>query len=89
MTATLPTETIVDDEYVHSIHITNNTGDFEVAWHRDNADEVKAAKAAFMQARKDGMLTYRTDRHGNKAEQITSWDPAAEKIVATRQFQGG
>lgn len=82
MTATLSTEE-------HSIHITNNTGDFEVAWHRDNRDEVKAAKAAFNQAVKDKMLIYRTDRHGNKAERITTWDPDAEKIVATRQFVGG
>lgn len=87
MTTTLPPESPVEE--LHSIHITNASGDFEVTWHRDNADEVKAARAAFEQAQKDKMLIYRTDRHGNKAEKMTTWDPAAEKVIATRQHQGG
>ncbi len=47
------------------------------------------AEAAFKSAQDKKMLIYRTDRHGNKAERMTTWDPSAEKIIATPQYVGG
>ena len=32
---------------------------------------------------------YKTDKYGNKAEQMKHWDPTAEKIIATPQYVGG
>jgi hypothetical protein len=74
---------------LHSIHVTDKTGDVETTWHRGNRDEVAAAKAAFDHAQENGMLIYKTDRRGNKGEQMRTWDPTAEKIIAVPQYQGG
>jgi hypothetical protein len=32
---------------------------------------------------------YKTDKYGNKAEQMKRFDPTAEKIIASPQYVGG
>jgi hypothetical protein len=32
---------------------------------------------------------YKTDKYGDKAEQMTTFDPDADKIIATPQYVGG
>lgn len=82
MTSTLPAEK-------NTLAITNASGHFEVSWDPSSPTEVAAARKAFEQAQKDKMLIYSTDRRGNKGEKMAKFDPAAEKIVCTRQYQGG
>jgi hypothetical protein len=72
---------------VHTMHITDRTGDTEIKWRKTSHDEVDLARAAFKAAQDKKMLIYKTD-HGNKAEQMT-FDSDAEKIIATPQYVGG
>jgi hypothetical protein len=49
---------------------------------------VALARAAFNAAKDKKMLIYKTDRHGNKTEKMTTFDETAEKIIATRSTWG-
>ena len=75
----------------HSLHITDASGDTRVMWDPAVADEVSAAKAAFDDAKKRGMLAYAVDPDtgGRSGEVIREFDETKGKIIMVRQTQGG
>lgn len=72
-----------------TLHEMNRTGDSRIEWDPNNPDEVEIAKRAFDALKKKGYLTYRTRRDGSAGEVIRTFDPTAEKILATPQIVGG
>ncbi len=72
-----------------TLHVMNGTGDTRVIWSADNADEVAAARKTFDDLRKKGFLAFSVKRSGDKGEQITTFDPDAEKIILAPPMRGG
>lgn len=72
-----------------TLHVLDDTGDTRIEWNPANPDEVEIARKAFQTAKDKKMLTYRTRADGTAGEQIRTFDPAAERIIATRQIVGG
>ena len=72
-----------------TLHIMDRTGDTRIEWDPSNKTEVKIARAAFDEAKKKKMLTYKVDSRGNRGELIREFDPTAERIIATPQTVGG
>ena len=64
-------------------------GDLKLQWSAGNVEEISAAKKAFEKGKKKGMLFYRQTRLGSKGEQITKFDPDAERIIGVPALRGG
>lgn len=82
--------TIALDKPVSTRHELNSTGDTNITWDPENDTEVGAAREHFARLRGEGYLAYKVGP-GNEssAEHIREFDPAAYRIVMTRQLQGG
>ncbi len=72
-----------------TLHILDRTGDTRVEWDKDNPAEVKMAKAAFKTAQDKKMLIYKTRADGSQGELMRTFDPTAERIIASPQTVGG
>lgn len=71
-------------------HGTPGGGDTKVMWDSDNADEVAAAKKTFDDLRAKGFLAFKVvGKAGDKGEQITKFDPEAERLIMTPPMRGG
>ncbi len=64
-------------------------GDLKIEWDPNRPDEVAHARKCFDDAQKKGMLIYKMDRYGKKGEVLTTFDPLAERIIATPRQVGG
>lgn len=64
-------------------------GDIKTIWDKNNPDEVSSAETQFKKMTKKGYLAYMVKKDGEKGEQITSFDPEAEKIILTPPVRGG
>ena len=64
-------------------------GDTKLIWAADNADEVENARRTFDDLRKKGFAAFRVNKLGNKGEQMTEFDPAAESVLFIPMMQGG
>lgn len=75
----------------HTLHITNESGDTRLMWDPENRREVATARAAFNQAKAEGMLAYGVKKNGDAktGEVIREFNPELGKIVMVRQLQGG
>ncbi len=74
----------------HELRIMDaREGDIKIEWDPDNADQLEIAKKAFGEAKRKGMLLYRVGERGRKGEQLTEFDPEAERIVASPRAVGG
>lgn len=69
--------------------IIDRSGDTKIIWDSNNTDEVEAARKTFTDLRAKGYLAYKTDKKGEKAEQIHTFDPKAERIILSPAMQGG
>lgn len=69
--------------------ILNRTGDTKIIWDSANEDEVEAARRTFTDLRAKGYLAYKTDKKGEKAEQINTFDPKVERIILSPAMAGG
>lgn len=67
----------------------DRTGDTKTMWNKDNPDEVAAAKAQFKTLKDRGFAAFKTDKDGNKGEQITVFDPTVERIIMVPPMRGG
>ena len=69
----------------------NSTGDTRMMWDKDNADEVKAARAHFDDlVNRQRFRAFRAvGKDGNQGDRMREFDPAAERIILVRQLQGG
>lgn len=71
------------------MRVMGKQGDTKILWSADNDAEVKAAREHFNSLRAKGMLAFSVKRNGDKGEQITEFDPNAEKIIMAPQIRGG
>ena len=74
-----------------TLHITDASGDTRIMWDPTQKDEKKAAKAAFDEALRRGMLAYMVDpTSGEKTGSVIREFPdTAGKVIMVRQLQGG
>ena len=72
-----------------TMHVQDDSGDTRVEWNADNAGEVEIAKKAFDALKEKRYLIYRTRADGSQGELMRTWDPHAERVVASPQLQGG
>lgn len=78
------------EEKLHSLHITDATGDTRIMWDPRSTDDVKIAKKAFNTAKGKGMLAYSVGTDGESTgEVIREFDPKYGKIIMTGQLVGG
>jgi hypothetical protein len=71
------------------LRIMGSQGDLKVTWSVDDPNEVEMARKQFSELRAKGFLAFRVDKQEDKGEQITEFDPAAEKIILAPQIRGG
>lgn len=73
----------------HEMRVMGSQGDIKIQWDPNSAEEVEIARTEFNQLRRKNFLAFAVDRRGNKGEQITEFDPDAEKIILAPQIRGG
>lgn len=69
--------------------IMGKEGDLKVTWNSDQPDEVEAARAQFDKLIGKGYLAFKTDKKGDKGEQMRTFDPTAERVILVKQLKGG
>jgi hypothetical protein len=91
MTTTDTTDTTTEKTTEKNLlSIADPTGDTRLMWDPTDRDETKIARAAFDKAKARGMLAYSVNpKDGSKGQVIHEFDPQAEKIIMTKQLQGG
>jgi hypothetical protein len=67
----------------------SRAGDVRVMWNPDVPGEVAAAKKAFDEAIKKGMLAFSVKKTGEKGTQVREFDAEAEKIILAPPMRGG
>ena len=65
------------------------SGDTRVTWDSRNQAEVENARRTFVELRAKGYLAWSVKRDGEKNEQITVFDPHAERIIMGAPMRGG
>lgn len=74
----------------HTLRIMDpRLGDLKVVWEADNADEVQLARDQFEAAKRKGMVAYRVDKKGKKAEVVREFDKDAEALIMAPPLVGG
>lgn len=72
------------------MRIMGTRGDTKIIWSRDNTDEVASARKTFTDLTKKGFLAFRAEgKEGTRGEQITEFDPSAERLILVPQMRGG
>jgi hypothetical protein len=70
--------------------VMGKDGDTKLLWDRRNPDEVENARRSFDDLRKKGYLAFRvTGTDGEKGEQMTAFDPEAERMIMIPAMRGG
>jgi hypothetical protein len=64
-------------------------GDTKLGWDRSKPEEVEAVKTAFDKLLAKGYTAFRVGLAGGKGDKLTTWDPAAEKIIMVPRISGG
>jgi hypothetical protein len=64
-------------------------GDTKSIWDSRNPDEVEMARKQFDEFKRKGFLCYKTDKKGEKAEQVHAFDATAERLIFSPPLQGG
>lgn len=78
------------EENTGTLAILDRTGDTKLIWDRGNEAEVANARRTFDDLRGKRFLAYRvTGKKGAPGEQITEFDPVAERIILVPPMQGG
>ena len=72
-----------------AIAIMGSAGDTKKIWDKNNPDEVEDAKESFKRLRKKGYLAFHVNKKGDKGEQMTEFDPDAERMIMVPPMQGG
>lgn len=72
------------------LEIGDRTGDTKLIWSRRNVEEVDVARKAFADLKKKGFLIYAVrDKDGSKGEQMHTFDPDEERLIAMPAAVGG
>lgn len=83
-------ETTLAKNVTGTMAIMGSEGDTKYAWDRSNPADVAIARRTFNRFRQDGYLAFRVrDGAESKGEQMTEFDPDAERIIFCPQLRGG
>ncbi len=69
--------------------IIDDTGDTEVKWNHNNADEVAAARATFDSLKRKGYTAYALSAGGGRGAVIAEFDQTVERMVLAPRVVGG
>ncbi len=70
--------------------VMDRTGDIKTFWSRNKPEEVEVARATYEAAKKKGYNAYRLKADGTtRGEQISEFDPNAERITMALPLVGG
>lgn len=70
--------------------VMGREGDTKYAWDKNNPADVAIARRTFNKFRQQGYLAFRiTDGAESKGDQMTEFDPEAERIIFCPQMRGG
>jgi hypothetical protein len=72
-----------------AIAVLGSSGDTKKIWDKSNEDEVEDARASYDRLKKKGYLAFSVNKDGSKGEQMTEFDPDAERMIMVPQMQGG
>ena len=64
-------------------------GDERIEWDPGIDEEVARAEKEFYDALERGMAAFKTDRRGERGEQIRKFDPNEEVIILVPPLRGG
>lgn len=73
----------------HTMQILDSRGVTTIAWTPGNKVEEQAAETEFQRMVGEGKLAYKTDKGGENAEQIRTFDPEAASIEFVSPMFGG
>ncbi len=74
----------------HAIAVMGEPGDTKHIWDKRKTDEVDAARTLFTSLTKKGYRAFHvTGKDGEKGEQMSEFDPSAERMIMVPQLQGG
>lgn len=86
--ADLPFEQVPEGKC--AIAVMGEVGDTKHIWDKSKPAEVDAAKALYESLTKKGYRAFRcVGKDGSQGEQMTSFDPDAERMIMVPQLQGG
>ena len=70
--------------------VLGREGDTKVIWDANNPDEVDAARRTFDDLRRRGFTAFSVKgKDGERDRVITTFDPAAERIILVPRVAGG
>lgn len=69
--------------------ILDPTGHTKHIWDRNNEAETEAARALFTSLTGKGYRAFHVKGDGDEGKRMSSFDPAAEKMILVPQLQGG
>lgn len=86
-----PVEKVVNRPYTGILETMKpEEGDLKLIWNKNEADEVASVRAQFDKLRSKGYLAFKVEgKDGAKGEQITTFDPNAERIILAPPLKGG
>lgn len=69
--------------------IMGRQGDLPVAWDKTKPEQVETARRMFKDLRAKGYLAFTVNKEQARDQQITEFDPEAEKIILSPPLAGG
>lgn len=78
-----------DVEVIGEMRVMGRKGDTRIIWDPDNEHEVAQARKTFDDLRKKRFVAFKVGSGGKKGEQVTEFDPSAEKLILAPPMAGG
>jgi len=75
--------------FMGEMAVMGREGDLKITWDRKDSKQTADAQEQFDTLVGKGYLAFAVDKSGNKGEQITTFDPAVERIILAPQIRGG
>lgn len=72
-----------------TLKVMDGSGDSNLVWDSTRRDEVDAARELYNKLHAKGYNAYAVKKSGERAEQVTSFDPLMEKIIMAPAMRGG
>jgi hypothetical protein len=78
-----------DVAVIGEMRVMGRKGDTRIIWNPDNADEVAQARKTFDDLKSKRFVAYTVSPGGGKGEQVSEFDPGAEKMILAPPMAGG
>jgi hypothetical protein len=76
--------------YTGIMETMDSSGDLKLMWDRNNADEVQHARETFNNLTKaKAHVAFVAKADGSQGRRMDEFDPAAERMIMVKQYQGG